>query len=219
MVGPGVDRGTGQLRRCPSSLDQSHHLAASLSHVETRPVRNDYTFPLDADFYQIERQSIVSGLRRAHVGVEKRRDGSLAVSFGERYLPVSLCAVAEKTKASPVKPASSRRPRTRPQGSERRKNFNWKKGPKIWQVAQHSDYNRSSADGLLIRSPRVREEPPGQRRPVQGNPPHDRNDYPDFKSSQQSLRRSPLGPLPHPGSRPREACTLPKRVEGPSTVR
>jgi hypothetical protein len=113
-------------------------------------VRNDYPFPLDADFYQIERQSIVSGLRRAHVGVGKRRDGSVAVSFGERYLPVSLCAVAEKTKASPVKPASSRRPRTRQQGSEWRKNFNWKKRPKIWLVAQHSDYNRSSADGAEL---------------------------------------------------------------------
>ena len=69
-------------------LDKSHNLAASLSHVETRQVRNDYTFPLDAELYQIERQAIVSGLRRANVRVEKRLDGSLAVRYGERYLPV-----------------------------------------------------------------------------------------------------------------------------------
>ena len=30
-----------------------------------------------------------------------------------------------------------------------------------------------------------------QRRPVQGNSPDDRNDYPDFQSSQESLRRCP----------------------------
>jgi hypothetical protein len=30
-----------------------------------------------------------------------------------------------------------------------------------------------------------------QRRPVQGNTPDDRKDYPDFESSQESLRRCP----------------------------
>lgn len=44
-------------------LDKSHHLAASLSHVETRPVRNDYTLCVDGGLYQIERGAIVSGLR------------------------------------------------------------------------------------------------------------------------------------------------------------
>src|SRR6266536_1519608 len=78
-------------------LDQSHNLAASLSHVETRQVRNDYTLPIDAELYQIERESIVSGLRKASVRVEKRLDGSLAVQFGERYLTVERVSVAKKT--------------------------------------------------------------------------------------------------------------------------
>src|ERR1700678_2552512 len=56
-------------------LDKSHNLAEALSHVETRQVRNDYTIPLDADLYQIERQAVVSGLRKANVRVEKRLDG------------------------------------------------------------------------------------------------------------------------------------------------
>jgi transposase InsO family protein len=43
-------------------LDKSHSLEASLSHVETRQVRNDYTIPFDAELYQIERQAVVSGL-------------------------------------------------------------------------------------------------------------------------------------------------------------
>ena len=46
------------------SLDKSHNVAASLSHVETRQVRNDYTIPLDAELYQyqIQHQAVVSGL-------------------------------------------------------------------------------------------------------------------------------------------------------------
>ena len=116
-------------------LDQSHNLAAALSHVETRQVRNDYTISLDAELYQIERQAVVSGLRKANVRVEKRLDGSIAVRFGERYLPVRRCAVAGKTKAAPVKQARARRPSTSRRGSDWFKNFDLKKGPKTWQVA------------------------------------------------------------------------------------
>jgi transposase len=115
-------------------LDKSHNLAASLSHVETRQVRNDYTIPLDAELYQVQRQAVVSGLRKASVRVEKRLDGSIAVRFGERYLPVSRCAAAAKTKAPPAKSAAPRRPPNRQRGSEWNKNFDLKKGPKIWQV-------------------------------------------------------------------------------------
>ncbi len=116
-------------------LDKSHNLAASLSHVETRQVRNDYTIPLNAELYQIEREAVVSGLRKANVRVEKRLDGSIAVRFGERYLPVSRCAAATKTKAPPVKSAAPRRQPDRQRGSDWDKNFDLKKGPKIWQVA------------------------------------------------------------------------------------
>ena len=82
-------------------LDKSHNLAAALSHVETRQVRNDYTLRWDSTVYQIERQAVVSGLRGANVRVEKRLDGSMAVRYGERYLPVHECAVADQSKAQP----------------------------------------------------------------------------------------------------------------------
>lgn len=116
-------------------LDKSHSLKASLSHVETRQVRNDYTIPLDAELYQIQRQAVVSGLRKASVRVEKRLDGSIAVRFGERYLPVSRCDAMAKTQAPPAKSAAPRRSRNRRRGSDWDKNFDLKKGPKIWQVA------------------------------------------------------------------------------------
>ena len=57
-------------------------MAAILSHVEQRRVNNDYTFPLDAQIYQIARQDVCTGLRGAFVRVEKRRDGSVAHDFG-----------------------------------------------------------------------------------------------------------------------------------------
>jgi transposase len=116
-------------------LDKSHSLEASLSHVEMRQVRNDYTIPVDGELYQIERKTVVSGLRKASVRVEKRLDGSLAVRFGERYLPVSRCSAATKTKAPAVKPAAPRHPINKQRGSEWFRNFDLKKGPKTWQVA------------------------------------------------------------------------------------
>jgi hypothetical protein len=117
-------------------LDKSHNLAASLSHVETRQVRPDYTLRWDGRLYQIARQAVTTGLRRANMRVERRLDGSLAVRYGERYLPVKACAVADKPAAEPVKPA--RRPGATRRGSDWDRNFDLKKGPKVWQAAQRS---------------------------------------------------------------------------------
>jgi transposase-like protein len=124
-------------------LDKSHNLAASLSHVETRQVRNDYTLRWDGKLYQIERQAVVSGLRGANVRVEKRLNGSLAVRYGERYLPVKECAMADQPKVSlPARPPKTHR--TGGQGSNWKKNFDLKKAPKVWQAAQASGHKRES---------------------------------------------------------------------------
>jgi hypothetical protein len=122
-------------------LDKSHNLAASLSHVETRQVRSDYTLRWDGKLYQIKRQAVTIGLRRANVRVEQRLDGSLAVRHGERYLPVEECAVADKPKA--VRPAKAAKAhRTGGRGSDWNKNFDLKKAPKVWQAAQRSGHRR-----------------------------------------------------------------------------
>jgi transposase len=122
-------------------LDKSHNLAASLSHVETRQVRNDYTLRWDGKFYQVERQAVVRGLRGANVRVEKRLNGSLAVRYGERYLPVKECVVADPPKVSPpARPPKTHR--TGGQGSNWKKNFDLKKAPKVWQAAQASGRKR-----------------------------------------------------------------------------
>jgi hypothetical protein len=125
-------------------LDKSHNLAASLSHVEMRQVRNDYTLRWAGKLYQIERQAVVSGLRGANVRVEERLHGSLAVRYGERYLPVKECAVADQQKARrSAKPARARRAGRR--GSDWNKNFDLKKAPKVWQAAQASGHKRGDA--------------------------------------------------------------------------
>jgi transposase len=119
--------------------EKSQSLAASLSYVETRQVRPDYTLRWDGKLYQIERQAVVTGLRGTHVRVEKRLDGSLAVRHGERYLPVQECAPAEKPKPKAPPPAKSTRRRVSRRGSDWNKNFDLKKGPKIWQAAETSE--------------------------------------------------------------------------------
>jgi len=118
-------------------LGKGHNLAASLSHVETRQVRNDYTLRWGGKLYQIDRRAVVPGLRKASVRVEHRLDGSVAVRHGQTYVPVKECAGADKPKATaPAKPAKKRR--TSRRGSDWNKNFDLKKGPKIWQAERAS---------------------------------------------------------------------------------
>jgi hypothetical protein len=123
-------------------LEKSHHLAASLSHVETRQVRPDYTLAWEGKLYQIQRKAITPGLRGANVRVEARLDGTLAVRHGERYLPIQECVAAEKPKKSPS-PKPEKTSHTRQRGSDWNKNFDLKKGPKVWQAAEASGHGRS----------------------------------------------------------------------------
>jgi hypothetical protein len=78
-------------------LEKQHDLAAILSHVESRQVKNDYTIEFEGKTYGIERADISVGLRGAAVRVEKRRDGSVAIRFGDQYLRHQLC---ERAKAA-----------------------------------------------------------------------------------------------------------------------
>src|SRR5579862_7356649 len=123
-------------------LDKSHHLAASLSHVETRQIRSDYTFRWEGSLYQIDRAASVSGMRGADVRVEKRLDGSMAARFGEYYVKVELCPAPAKSPAKFLKPASPAKSRGRQsaarRGSDWNKNFDLHKAPRLWQAAQAS---------------------------------------------------------------------------------
>jgi hypothetical protein len=125
-------------------LEKNHSLAASLSHVETRQIRNDYTFRWEGDLYQIERTSVVSGMRGATVRIEQRLDGSLAVRYGERYVRTALCAAPARTtaRARTVKARSTSREKP---GAAWSKNFDLRKGPKLWQAARATGQRRDAS--------------------------------------------------------------------------
>jgi transposase len=126
-------------------LDKGHNLAASLSHVETRQVRNDYTLRFEGKLYQIDPQAVVSGLRGATVRVEQRFDGALAVRYGEKYLPVTQCAPAEKRKTPATQAKHTGKRRQPRRGSDWNQNFDLKKAPKIWHAAQASGCRQEQA--------------------------------------------------------------------------
>jgi biotin operon repressor len=126
-------------------LDKSHDLAASLSHVEMRQVRPDYTLRWDGKLYQIQRPAVTPGLRHANVRVEKRLDGSLAVRHAGRYLPVQQCTVADKAKAKPAAKTASKQQSKPRRGSDWNKNFNLKKSMPLWKAERSSGYRQGDA--------------------------------------------------------------------------
>jgi len=116
-------------------------LAASLSHVESRQVRNDYTLRWNGKLYLIEAKTIPAGLRGANVRVESRLDGSLAVRHRERYLAMAECGVPESPPVAP--PSKARRVQRASEASRKgSQTFDLKKAPKLGQAIQGSGYRR-----------------------------------------------------------------------------
>jgi len=126
-------------------LEKYHDIAGSLSIVETRQVRPDYTLRWGGKLYQIDRSAVTTGLRGANVRVEKRLDGSWAIRYGERYLPVQECAAADRPKPDRSQPHAAKRVRGR-RGSNWDKNFDLHNAPKVWQAAQRSGYRSETRE-------------------------------------------------------------------------
>ena len=117
-------------------LSQQHDLDAIFSLVERRQVLRDYTFRFRGQIYQIERSSIVPGLRSATLRLEQRREGSLAVAFHGRYLRFVACSRPEPMEPpAPKKEAAAMGP---PRAPKRRwmDGFDLHRAPQIWQVRQ-----------------------------------------------------------------------------------
>ena len=97
-------------------------------------MNNDYTILFETKIFQIARRDICAGLRGAIVRVEKRRDGSVAVRFRERYLSVEQCI--QRPKIPVVKVAKPKRPVSTVGRKEWCRGFDLKKAPKIWQATE-----------------------------------------------------------------------------------
>jgi hypothetical protein len=94
-------------------LERQHDLAAILCHVESRTVKNGYVIQYGAEFYRVLREDVRTGLRGATVRVEQRRDGTIAVRFGEQYVRVEKCEAPLPASPKP-KADSGARTRTGP---------------------------------------------------------------------------------------------------------
>jgi len=119
-------------------LGGEHDLAAILSQVQTRVVTNDYTLRFEGRSYRIARQGIRAGLRGSRVRVEKRLEGTLAVKFRDRYLPVARCEVKSSGVASgeerpKVDPPAGAKSKAK-EASLWMKNFHLQQGPPLWAV-------------------------------------------------------------------------------------
>ena len=119
-------------------LGKEHSLAATLSHVETRQVANDYTLRFANKLFQIQRSEIRAGLRGATVRVEKRLDGTLAVRFQDRYLAVSECASQLKPVVAPKPKPPRAKVHRKPAEASRRaiSGIARSGGLPVWKAAQ-----------------------------------------------------------------------------------
>lgn len=117
-------------------LDRSHDLAASLSHVETRQVTNDYTIRYEGKIHQIARADVRPGMRGSAVRVESRLDGTVAVRFQDRYLATTLREPSVKQTPVPVPRPAPKRAHV-PSAAMRRsmEGIARSNGQKTWQAA------------------------------------------------------------------------------------
>jgi transposase len=116
-------------------------LAAILSHVEQRQVTNDYTLRYRGKIFQIDRQDIGVGMRKAMVRVEERLDGTIAVRFQDKYVRVRRCAPLDREPhPAETQPATApRSPGQAKRKSDWMKNFSVRSGHSLRQAIEVSN--------------------------------------------------------------------------------
>jgi hypothetical protein len=121
-------------RPLPPELDW----AASLSHVEQRVIRNDYTFSFAGRGFQIARPDIQAGMKGQSLRVELRLDGTVKARYQGRYVEMSECGERPAPPAPPARPQSVRK------GAPARGHSGWmegffeRPGPPLWQALRDS---------------------------------------------------------------------------------
>jgi transposase len=122
-------------------IGKESDLAAILSHVEQRQVTNDYTLRYRGKIFQIDRQDIRVGMRKARVRVEERLDGTIAVRFQDTYVRVRRCAPLDREpRPAETQPATPpRSPGQAKRKSDWMKNFSVRSGPSLRQAIEVSN--------------------------------------------------------------------------------
>ncbi|MGD0578327.1 MAG: ISNCY family transposase [Bryobacteraceae bacterium] len=80
-------------------------LESILSWVEPRQVTNDYTVAWRGQHWQIPKEAVRPGLRRATIRIEARLDGSLWARIEDRCVALTVCPKAEKRIEPTKRPA------------------------------------------------------------------------------------------------------------------
>jgi hypothetical protein len=122
-------------------LGKDHDLTAILSHVEPRQVANDYTVRYRGRIFQIHRQDIRVGMRKAMVRVEERLDGTIAVRFQDSYVRVRRGAESVRA-LPPAGGAAVQQPRPAQitkRKSDWMKNFSIRSAASLHQASQVSN--------------------------------------------------------------------------------
>ncbi len=88
-------------RNAHRRLGPEHHLEEILSVRVARKVAQDHTVSWDGNRWGLPREEVCAGLRGAHVGIERRLDGSHWLRFRGRYLRLRHCPEPAPRAASP----------------------------------------------------------------------------------------------------------------------
>jgi len=113
-------------------------LGASLSHVETRVIDNDYTISFAGRRYQIARQDVQAGMKRQSLRVELRLDGTLKARYEGRYVEITECG--PPTPAAPAAPRKPPRRNHNAGGKSRWMEGFWERpAPPMWLAIEKSN--------------------------------------------------------------------------------
>lgn len=123
-------------------LTELHDLAASLSHVETRQVNNDYTIQFRGRVYQIAKTDVRSAMRGQKVRVEARLDGAIAVRYQGSYVRITDCQGQPEPAVVPASPSPPRKDHNRGGRSPWMRNFHLDQNTPLWKALR--DCNGSS---------------------------------------------------------------------------
>lgn len=134
-----------QFAKPPKSLTDLHRpltaeldLAASLSHVESRVIGNDYTISFAGRRYQIARPDIQPAMKQRSLRLELRLDGVLWARYEGRYLSIGECGITP-----PDKPSPSQQPVRKDHNAGGKstwmQGFFDRPGPNIWKAVRDSN--------------------------------------------------------------------------------
>src|ERR1017187_8180346 len=113
-------------------------LAAALSHVEQRVIRNDYTISFAGRSYQMGRKDVKAGMKGQRLRIELRLDGELRARYEGQYVELGECGV--KTSGPPAPPRKPVRKDHNAGGkSQWMEGFFDRPGPELWQAVQAAD--------------------------------------------------------------------------------